>query len=81
MQQSLAVFSARILPKLLVTSFFVSFVPFPVDYYLGNEGHPLFAPLAPLLLLVATGMVCVSWWTLEVLMWSIGKVGVKVFGR
>jgi glycosylphosphatidylinositol deacylase len=69
------------LPKLLLASFVISFVPFPDDYYLGNTGEPLFAPLAPILLLLSTGLVCTSWWVLCVLMWPIGRFGDALFGR
>jgi hypothetical protein len=80
-QKSLALFGVKTLPRLLVASFVLSFIPFPENYYLGTKGQPIFTPLAPLLLLAATGMVYVSWWLIEVLMWPIGKIGVRVFGR
>jgi GPI inositol-deacylase len=81
MQQSLANLGTETLPKLLVFSFIISFVPLPENYYLGNRGEPMFAPLAPFLLLLATGIVCLSWWVLQVLMWPIRKFGPSAFGR
>jgi hypothetical protein len=65
----------------MLASFLVSFVPLPVDYYLGNEGEALFAPIAPVLLLLASGLVFVTWWVLTILMWSIGNIGTLFLGR
>lgn len=79
--QSLSTYSHRTLQGLMLASFLVSFVPLPVDYYLGNEGEALFAPIAPVLLLLASGLVFVTWWVLTILMWSIGNIGTLFLGR
>lgn len=80
-EQSLSRFGRQKLPKLLLGSFLVSFVPLYGDLYLGNRGEPLLSLIAPLILLVATGLVFVSWWALVVLMWPLGKIARMVFGR
>jgi len=80
-QQSLSHFGRKMLFRLLFGSLVVSFIPLPEKYYLGNRGEPFFAPIAPLLLLLASGLVCISWWVLVVLMWPLGKFGRLVFGR
>lgn len=79
--QSLSTYSSKPLRKLMLASFLISFLPLPVEYYLGNEGDILFAPIAPLLLFIASGLVFVSWWVLVVLMWPLGKVGILLVGR
>jgi hypothetical protein len=79
--QSLSTYSRKPLKKLVLVSFLISFLPLPVDYYLGNEGEMTFAPIAPLLLLIASGLVVVSWWVLAILMWPLGKVGIMFLGR
>jgi hypothetical protein len=73
--QSISRFSLKTLPKLLVGSFVVSYVPLPESYYLGNGGDCLFALAAPVLMLLATGLVFIIWWVLLVLMWPLGKFG------
>ncbi|KAF9268404.1 PGAP1-domain-containing protein [Marasmius fiardii PR-910] len=78
--QSLRWFGRRTYPKLMVASFLVSVLPVSVEYYLGNSGTLVFAPIAPLLLTVATGLVYVSWALLNVIMWPVEKVG-RLFFR
>lgn len=80
-QQSLTNYCRKMLRPLILGSLAVACVPFPEKYYLGNGGNPLFAAIAPLLLLIASGLVCVSWCVLILLMWPIGKIGRLVFGR
>ncbi|KAG1753485.1 PGAP1-like protein-domain-containing protein [Suillus lakei] len=70
-QQSLVTFICRPMPKLLAASFVVSLLPLSPDYYLGTRGEPFFGFLAPVLLVVATGLVCVSWWFILLLMWPL----------
>ena len=79
--QSLSTYSCKTLKKLMLVSFLVSFLPLPAGYYLGNEGEMMFAPIAPLLLLIASGLVFVSWWVLVILMWPLGKLGILFLGR
>ncbi|KII95293.1 hypothetical protein PLICRDRAFT_34135 [Plicaturopsis crispa FD-325 SS-3] len=77
--QSLATLGS-IMPMLAVGSFAVSFLPLPAGYYLGSRGEPLFAFLAPILLFLAFGLVGISWWTLRVFIWPLGKLG-RAIGR
>ena len=71
---SLEVFARTRVRWLLGAALVFSFVPLPEGWYLGNAGEPVFAPLAPVLLLLSTGLVGVSWYTLRVLMWPLGKL-------
>ncbi|KAJ8698746.1 GPI inositol deacylase [Pleurotus ostreatus] len=72
--QSLSDFVRRALPRLLWMSFVLSFLPFPVSIYLGNRGQLWFSFLAPLILCLATGVVCISWMILAVLIWPISRL-------
>lgn len=73
-QQSLSSFVRWRLPWLLLLCFTFSFIPFRAHVWLGNEGEPMLAILAPLMLLVATGLVIVSWWVLSSLSWSLTRL-------
>ncbi|KAG2157116.1 PGAP1-like protein-domain-containing protein [Suillus clintonianus] len=70
-QQSLVTFICRPMPKLLVASFVVALLPLSPGYYLGTRGESFLGFLAPVLLVVATGLVCVSWWFILLLMWPL----------
>ncbi|KAK7049752.1 GPI inositol deacylase [Paramarasmius palmivorus] len=72
--QSLQLFCLGTLPKLVLGSFVMSWIPLPPGYYLGNSGEAILSPIAPLMLSVAAGLVCVSWALLNVCMWPLGKV-------
>ncbi|KAJ3555841.1 hypothetical protein NM688_g2357 [Phlebia brevispora] len=76
---SLSVFVTTRLGWLLPLSFAISFLPFPVDVWLGNEGEPVLAPLAPLMLLTATGLVCASWWLVTLLELPLTRIH-RLFG-
>ncbi|KAJ7044755.1 PGAP1-like protein-domain-containing protein [Mycena alexandri] len=80
-EESLALFTGKPLRRLLFFSVLLSAVPLPERFYLGNRGEPLFSAIAPLLLLIATGFVCVSWWVLQALIWPLGKLGRVGFRR
>ena len=67
----LSLFVRGILSRLLGVSIIVSLLPLPRDYILGNSGEIFFALLAPLILLLATGLVIVSWWAIRVVMFPI----------
>ena len=71
--ESLFGFTRGTLPRLLVATFVISLLPLPKDYVLGNGGEVFFALHAPFVLLIATGLVVVSWWILRILMWPIRK--------
>ncbi|KIK67657.1 hypothetical protein GYMLUDRAFT_215793 [Collybiopsis luxurians FD-317 M1] len=72
--RSLRDFGQRKLPRLLLASFVVSLFPLPEQFFLGTGGDWLLALIAPLLLMIASGLVCVSWALLVLLMWPIGKI-------
>ncbi|KAI0960310.1 hypothetical protein AcW1_004856 [Taiwanofungus camphoratus] len=70
----LAHITSYILPRFLLLSFVVSLFPLPGKYWLGNRGEPTFAMIAPLLLAIVTGLVCVSWTMIGGLAWLVGQV-------
>lgn len=55
-------------------SFVVALWPLPRWMYLGNQGEPLLAIVAPLMVFLCTGLVVVSWWILSSLVWVLSKV-------
>jgi len=59
---------------LLIGSFVVACLPLPTNYYLGTEGEPLLALIAPVMLFIITGLVQVSCWMLGILIWIIGCI-------
>ncbi|KAN0118085.1 PGAP1-like domain containing protein [Russula decolorans] len=69
--ETLSLFVRGILPRLLGVSFVVSLLPLPRDYVLGNSGEVFFALLTPLILLLVTGLVIVSWWAISMVMFTI----------
>lgn len=68
---SLSAFIRKRLSWLLLLSSLISFIPLPVQIWLGNGGEPMLVGLAPLLLLIATGLVSISWWMITLLKWSL----------
>ncbi|KAF9006681.1 PGAP1-like protein-domain-containing protein [Cyathus striatus] len=58
---------------LLPLSFIVSIIPIRESYYLGHEGQPMFALIGPLLLITASGLVCITWGLLSTLIWFIAE--------
>ncbi|KAJ7437139.1 PGAP1-like protein-domain-containing protein [Mycena galericulata] len=74
-EQSLSMFTGKPLQRMLFCSILLSVVPLPERFYLGNRGEPFFSAIAPLLLLISSGFVCVSWWLLRVFIWPLGKLG------
>jgi GPI inositol-deacylase len=81
MQESLACYGRFLLPYFLPASLVFSVIPFSETLYLGNNGNFLLAPIAPLILLIASGLVCVSWWILAGLLSITGRVNRLLFGR
>lgn len=59
----------------------LSVLPLPETLYLGNKGTLFLTPIAPLLLFIASGIVCVSWWVLCILLTITGETSVFIFGR
>jgi len=69
--ETLSLFVRGILSRLLGVSLVVSLLPLPRDYVLGNSGEVFFALLTPLILLLVTGLVIVSWWAICMIMFPI----------
>lgn len=74
-QQSLVTFICCPMPKLLAVSFVVALFPLSPNHYMGTRGELFFGPLAPVLLVVATGLVSVSWWIVLLLIWPLRLLG------
>lgn len=56
---------------MLPMSFFGSFLPWPIEFYLGLGSSGVLAPLAPLILLVASGLVIASWGVLRICLYLL----------
>ncbi|KAH8113449.1 PGAP1-domain-containing protein [Phellopilus nigrolimitatus] len=51
----------QLLPRAMILFFIISLLPLPSWLWLGNSGEPIFAPIAPLILLLSSGLVILSW--------------------
>ncbi|EIW76288.1 PGAP1-domain-containing protein [Coniophora puteana RWD-64-598 SS2] len=80
-QEKFGLFVKGMLPKVLLASFVLALVPLPSSLYLGTRGEPLFAPLAPLIVMTATGAVIISWWMLSLVLMPIRWVRRRLGGR
>ncbi|TFK25932.1 GPI-inositol-deacylase [Coprinopsis marcescibilis] len=67
-------FTTGLLPRLVLSSFFFSFVPLPASLFLGNDGHGWFSVVAPLIMVISTGLVILMWWILSVVVYLLPKV-------
>jgi hypothetical protein len=67
-------FCLRTLPKLSLFFVVLGLLPLPINYFMGNGGDPVFALVAPVLITMSTGLVCISWWILETIAWPMGLV-------
>lgn len=79
-QESLARYSRFLFRYFLPGSLVFSVMPLSEMFYLGNNGNLLLAPIAPLILLIASGLVCVSWWILAGLLSVIGQASSFLIG-
>lgn len=73
--ETISLFTRETLPRLLGVAFVISLLPLPQDYVLGNEGEIVFALLTPLILLLSTGLVIISWWIIRIIMLPIRILG------
>lgn len=80
-QESLARYNRVLFRYMLPGSLVFSVIPLYETLYLGNNGNLLLAPIAPLILLIASGLVCVSWWILAGLLSVIGRGSSVLFRR
>jgi glycosylphosphatidylinositol deacylase len=80
-QESFACYCRLLFRYFLPASLLFSVIPLSEALYLGNNGNVLFAPIAPFILLIASGLVCVSWWILAGLLSMIGRASSFLFGR
>ena len=80
-QESFAYYCRFLFRYFLPASLLFSVIPLSEALYLGNNGNVLFAPIAPLILLIASGLVCVSWWILAGLLSMTGQASRFLFGR
>ena len=65
LSQALSIFIPSLLPRLTLVSFLIAVIPLHTSLYLGLSGEPLFAPLAPILVLLSTGLVIATSWLLS----------------
>jgi glycosylphosphatidylinositol deacylase len=79
--QSLSQYNYHLLRYFLPASLIISVLPFPEWVYTGNKGLLFLAPIAPIILLIASGLVCMVWWILFALLAVIGKLSTFVYGR
>ena len=79
--QSLELYGHYLFRYLLPCSLVLAFIPLPPSLYVGNRGTPSLVAIAPLILLVASGLVCVLWWILSILLMITGKASSFFSGR
>ena len=79
--QSLELYGHYFFRYLHPCSLVLAFVPLPPSLYVGNRGAPSLVAIAPLILLVASGLVCVLWWILSILLMITGKASSFFSGR
>lgn len=72
--QALSTFIKSLLPRLTIASFLIAVLPLPTSAYLGLSGEPIFAFLAPTLVLLSTGLVIVTFWALSLLTYLASSV-------
>lgn len=80
-QESLTLYCRFLFSYFVPASLLFSVIPLSETLYLGNNGNVLFAPIAPLILLIASGLVCVSWWILAGLLTIIERASSFLFKR
>jgi glycosylphosphatidylinositol deacylase len=71
---SLSVFARKRAGPLMIGALVFSLLPLPPSYGLGTSGTATFAPLAPLVILTATGLVIIIWWILRALILLYGGI-------
>jgi hypothetical protein len=79
--EALAKFCRTRLAPLLALLFIASLAPLPAEYLLGNQGEPYLAFISPLIVVIAAGLVCASWFVLILIMYPLGRVAGFLFGR
>jgi GPI inositol-deacylase len=78
--ESLSRYVTQTMAPLAGALLLASCVPLDAGYFLGNAGEVALAPLAPLVLFVASGCVVLSWGILRGVMWGILNAA-SIFGR
>lgn len=73
--EALRIFCRTRLAYLTGASFTLSLLPLPPEYLLGNRGNAYLAFLSPLTMLVACGLVSLTWYILAILMYIVGSIG------
>lgn len=70
----------QLLPKAMLGFTLFSFLPVPSDYWLGNSGEPLFALIAPFILVLSVGLVALSWILLTMIIYPYSRF-LSIFSR
>jgi len=81
LDQSMRRYSQLLWRSILPMSLFASFMPWPTKLYLGLGIAGPFAPLVPLILLTASGLVIAIWWILIGFKWLLRPVGRVLVAR
>ena len=79
-EYSLATFIRMLLRYFLPASFVLAFIPLPPSLYVGNRGTSFLTPIAPVILFIASGLVCVIWGILVLLLIICGNISSFLLG-
>jgi glycosylphosphatidylinositol deacylase len=79
-EYSLATFTHILLRYFLPASFVLAFIPLPPSLYVGNRGTSFLTPIAPVILFIASGLVCVIWGILVLLLTVCGNISSLLLG-
>lgn len=74
-------FTTRLLPRLIVATFLLSFVPFSKTRYIGTGGEPWLSVIAPVILIISTGLVILMWWILAIIVAGLKAVASRLPAR
>ena len=74
LDQALSTFIKSLLPRLVLISFLIAVLPLPTPAYLGLSGEPFLSFLAPILVLLSTGLVVITFWLLSLLAYLTAAV-------
>ena len=78
--QALATFIKSLLPRLILISILMALLPLHTSAYLGLRGEPFFAFLAPILVILSTGLVVIVFWFLSLLTY-LAAAATSALGR
>lgn len=71
-------FIKSLLPRLVLISLVMAILPLPTSAYLGLSGEPFFSFLAPILVVLSTGLVIITFYFLSLFTYLAASVGSAV---